>query len=723
MKKVITAILFSTLCSGALLTSTDAANALGNKPSVSSLRDGRALLKMGKHGDAILKLSAAYQELPVVGDYALYFMADACSKEKLFNDSNKFIDLLLKDYPDSLLKKKARALKIKNCLAKKDKSSQKASPDDDSLRPLEQYLNDYPEDIEMAFLHARLLKNKGEMVKAKQLFKRIYIANNAYSETAFNELLPADITTDDMLAKASSLIKAMEYKKAETILRKILSNDSIPLKSEARRKLGNSLFKQKRYKEAADEFQKVGDLYNASRALYRAGELDSFAKTVSRLVAMDDSRAGSLMDALASKKRREGKTEEALQIYREIKSTYPARAEDSLWGIAWTHYRSMDYKKAADVLTELYRKFPNSKYLYWKSRSIDNLAADNNERNRAANSVSSAPSATSGSIGQQVSRHDKDFYGLLSRVSSSLTGLQLTDVTMPIIHTDSCGRKADSHMKGSEELLTSQDQARQKLFIALERFAILMELGMKEDAAAELVHAYQKTTDYRAQLYLMYKLQEAGAYRRAINLITQITPGTSTKHDSAGAADSVFGEILYPFAYWPVVSEVSRQYNIDPFALLAVMREESRYDPEARSMSGALGLMQLMPQTAYSLNREVKLQIADKRMIHDVRVNITIGGYYLKTLLTEFKNLPIALAAYNAGHEKVREWLRDGKYRAYDEFIEDIPYDETRNYVKKVLMSYNIYRQQAERTECLAGNGTEKSSGIPLEKSDSAGTR
>lgn len=115
------------------------------------------------------------------------------------------------------------------------------------------------------------------------------------------------------------------------------------------------------------------------------------------------------------------------------------------------------------------------------------------------------------------------------------------------------------------------------------------------------------------------------------------------------------------------------------------------------------------------------MHIADKGMIHDVRINITIGGYYLKTLLNEFKNLPIALAAYNAGHEKVREWLKNGKYSAYDEFIEDIPYDETRNYVKKVLMSYNIYRQQAEKTECLAGNGPGKTSGSPLAKPDPAG--
>lgn len=703
MKKILIAMLFSTLCSGMLLAFPEITRASGDKPSVASLREGRNLLKLGRHGEAILKLAAAYQELPVVGDYVLYFMADACSKEKLFDNSDKFIGLLLKDYPDSLLKKKVRALKIKNNLAKKAAPLQEDT-EAESLQSLEQYLHEYPEDMEMTFLHGKLLKKKGDTVKATQVFKRIYIANHAYSEAAFNELLPADLTTEDMLAKVSNLIKALEYKKAETILRKILSSSDNLVKSEARRKLASSLFKQKRYREAAEEFLRVGDAYNASRALYRAGEFDSFAKTVSKLVAMDDSRAGPLLDALASKKRREGKTEEALQIFEDIKNRYPSRAEETMWGIAWTYYRNADYKKAAEVLTGLNKKFPNSKYLYWKARSLENMAGDNREPNGEVAAVS---------LEQPVNYPDKDFYGLLSQIKGSLTGLQLTDIKMPLMHNASCAKEAAGRMNGTEGPVSAKPQNYQKLSNTLERFGILMELGMKEEAAAELVQAYQKTSDNRIQLYIIYKLQEAGAYRRAISLISQAAPGTLKKHDSGEAPDTVLSDILYPFAYWSVVSEVSRQHNIDPFVLLAIMREESRYDPEARSVSGALGLMQLMPQTAYLLNREAKVHIADKNMIHDVRVNITIGGYYLKTLLAEFKNLSIALAAYNAGHEKVRDWLRNGKYKAYDEFIEDIPFDETRNYVKKVLMSYNIYRQQAEKTECLATNDPEKTAAVP----------
>jgi soluble lytic murein transglycosylase len=121
------------------------------------------------------------------------------------------------------------------------------------------------------------------------------------------------------------------------------------------------------------------------------------------------------------------------------------------------------------------------------------------------------------------------------------------------------------------------------------------------------------------------------------------------------------------------------------------MREESRFDPRARSVAGALGLMQVMPHTARTFKKRLNLAIPDDAAIYDVKTNVTIGGYYLNSLLKEFGSLPVALAAYNAGHDKVREWIKEGNYASFDEFIEDIPYDETRNYVKRVLLTYASY--------------------------------
>jgi len=107
--------------------------------------------------------------------------------------------------------------------------------------------------------------------------------------------------------------------------------------------------------------------------------------------------------------------------------------------------------------------------------------------------------------------------------------------------------------------------------------------------------------------------------------------------------------------------------------------------------------MQIMPHTARTLDRRLNLDISDDAAIYDVKTNVTIGGYYLNSLLKEFGSLPVALAAYNAGHDKVREWIKEGNYKSFDEFIEDIPYEETRTYVKRVLLTYATYMNLWEK--------------------------
>jgi soluble lytic murein transglycosylase len=149
--------------------------------------------------------------------------------------------------------------------------------------------------------------------------------------------------------------------------------------------------------------------------------------------------------------------------------------------------------------------------------------------------------------------------------------------------------------------------------------------------------------------------------------------------------------ILYPTAYWHILKPIADKNDIDPMIVLSVMREESRFDPDARSIAGALGLMQIMPQTAQALNRGLRMEIDDSAKILDIEINIALGAYYLSALIKEFGSLPPAIAAYNAGEHKVREWLKKGAYTSYDEFIEDIPYDETKNYVKRVLLTYAVY--------------------------------
>jgi soluble lytic murein transglycosylase len=660
-----------------------AAGSETSEESFATLRQGKELLEKGKYAEAAESLKAAYAELPAIRDYTLFFMAKTHNRTKGFDASAGYIDELLSSYPDSPLRKKARALRVRNLLlaGEADPLNQVFSVNaaldsrvNAALGSLEAYVTDYPEDAEMTFLLARLLKKLGKTERAKKVFILVYTGSSSYSEPAYQELSPQDITTDHLFAKASGLMKAMEYKKAETILRKILPGAKGTLREEVQRNLGLALFRQKRYGEASDSFLKAGDLYNAARSLFRAGELVSFREIVSRLASMEDKRAGSLLIAYAAKKRREGKPEESLTMYGKVRKEYPSLGEEALWGMAWTYYRKGDFADAAELFAELNEKYPGSRYIYWGKRS-----AEQDNQQDAASKRNEEP--------QGKKAFTKDFYSLLSyaRNKDTLTGRSVSNVQWAF---PSGGAVRGQSLSGAWAQKLSPD-----ILPLFERSLILMGIGMKEEAVTELVRISNRVSSPEALLEVCRTLRDVGAYKRSITLISRLS---EEKGARLGERMDI-NDILYPLAYWSTVSEVADLYKIDPFILLAVMREESRFDPHARSIAGALGLMQIMPQTAYSLDKHLKIDISDNSEIYNIRVNITIGAYYLNSLLKEFGSLPVALAAYNAGHDKVREWIKEGGYKSHDEFIEDIPYDETRNYVKRVLLTYFAYLNLTDR--------------------------
>lgn len=612
--------------------------------AIFSLRTGITLLEKEKYNEALENFKLAYDELPDFRDYTLLFMAKAYRGLDRLDNAGDCIHQILKTYPDSQVKKKARAFELKSIIQ------------DDYVysEHLESYVADYPEDAEMSLLLARLLRKNGKTDVARKILIRLYTGNSSYSELALRELRPSDITADDILVKVSNLLKVAEYQKAETALRKLLPVIDNQVREEIQKKLGLSLFGQKKYRQAAESFLKSGDLYNSARSSYRAGDLQAFEGTVAKLVSMDDKRAGSLLLTYAAKKRRDGEGEEALKIYDSVKDKYPSLSEDAMWGMAWTHYRTGNHDAALSLLTELDRKYSDSKYRYWKQRcsQTDFRPKDSQSRSKG---------------------YYKDIYGFMAELKDTdrFSGRMVRQAAWS---------------PGPKQPLCRNSSLPSDVRIALERFAILAELDMRDDAVTEIIRAANRLPSSGAIVCLCRALQEAGAYHKSLTVISRLPE----KGTSEGSSFDI-KNLRYPFAYWSIVREIADRYELDPLFLLSVMREESRFDPSARSAAGALGLMQIMPQTAYRLDRKLDMKISEAAEIYNIRTNITVGAYYLNSLLKEFGSLAAALAAYNAGHDKVREWLKTGNYAAFDEFIEDIPYDETRNYVKRVLLTYSTY--------------------------------
>lgn len=149
-------------------------------------------------------------------------------------------------------------------------------------------------------------------------------------------------------------------------------------------------------------------------------------------------------------------------------------------------------------------------------------------------------------------------------------------------------------------------------------------------------------------------------------------------------------KFLYPFPYRATVESYSARWKVDKFLAIAVMKVESNFSESACSQSGAVGLMQIMPETAawiaYQLGETTDEASNDINNLSNPETNIRYGTWYLAELEDEFKgNDVLALAAYNAGRGNVHEWIKQNHWQANFSDVDRIPYAETRDYVKRVL--------------------------------------
>ena len=148
---------------------------------------------------------------------------------------------------------------------------------------------------------------------------------------------------------------------------------------------------------------------------------------------------------------------------------------------------------------------------------------------------------------------------------------------------------------------------------------------------------------------------------------------------------------LFPMEHEETVTTYAKEYDVDPFLVYAVIHTESRFREDAVSPAGAIGLMQVTPDTGQFISEQLKLSSFTEELLKDPELNIRMGTWYLSYLKESFPRVETLLAAYNAGPNRVRTWLEDEDV-SDGEILTDIPFEETRNYVERVLQREKIYR-------------------------------
>ena len=230
----------------------------------------------------------------------------------------------------------------------------------------------------------------------------------------------------------------------------------------------------------------------------------------------------------------------------------------------------------------------------------------------------------------------------------------------------------------------------------VDRVLALRDLGLKELEAGELKQLESHVgSDPELRGFVLAGLQSAGAYYDAIVAASKMEKLGELSHPAAE-------RIRYPRAFWDLIASKVNGDRLDPYLVVSLMRQESWFNPEATSVSDARGLMQLLPSTASRMVRENGLALAQPVNLYDPDTNVELGTVYLKQLLALFNGNEIrAVAAYNAGEHAVADW--NEKFPGTDdEWVENIGYRETRDYVKRVIGNKREYRMLYSTAEVRA---------------------
>jgi soluble lytic murein transglycosylase len=497
---------------------------------------------------------------------------------------------------------------------------------------------------------------------------------------------------EDSLRRAESLLEANRNAAAIQELRRAgpfpAPAPDQPLGCRAAFALGKAHRKEREYLQAVRVLQPVVDRCRdaglRARALYLLAAATANAgqdgAVVYRRLAREFPAESTADDALffaADLLARQGKADESARLLGELVERYPAgdyRAE-ALFRLGWLARRQGEAARAAAAFARAedeYRDadpYEHARAAYWRARVL-------------AERGGPGDAAAARAIWEMLaSRYPTDYYGLLAR--ARLGGEGPIASRRPLAQGEAGLRWAPGPL------------ARDPHFRA---GVLWLRLGLRRAGAEEL-----GAVDRRAlgngggdpgpePLLLLAELLDRAGDHKAAHQVLRTQGRQILRRPPEGLPLRVW-QVAYPPAWRAEVVRWAIPAGVPPDLLQALMREESALDPAVVSAAGAVGLTQLMPPTAQEMARRLKLPRPAAGDLADPALNIRLGAAHLGDLLARFGgSAPLALAAYNAGGSAVRAWWRARAALPLDEFVEDIPLQETRGYVKRVLRSYAAYR-------------------------------
>jgi soluble lytic murein transglycosylase len=552
---------------------------------------------------------------------------------------------------------------------------------------------------EVLFRFAKLAVDLGETGRAADAYRRVYyefplsdlspVAGVELEKLPRRESAAERVTLD--LNRALRLFGSKRYTEARTGLELVR-----PLVTAADDKelidlrLAECDFYLGRYRSAADGMRPY--LEKASRraearffyltSIRESGDVSGFIDRTRQLARdfPDSSWTEEALNNLGTHYIRANEDDDAADVFRELYEKFPtgAKAERAAWRTGWWAYKNGNFDRAASVFEGAAATMPRADsrpaFLYWAGRARDRAGETGTANERYGLTVTDYGNSYYGRLAANLLRERRVRVEDLALGGSENVGSSVGAESIHAAGASSPSPAWNTDAPPSEPLIRQ-----------------LLSLQLYDDALNELRYAQRTWGDSAPlQATIAWVYYRRGDLRPAIIQMKRAYPQFLTGNTELPVE---ILKVVFPLDYWDSIKRHAAAHKLDPYLVGALIAQESTFMASVRSAANAYGLMQIIPGTGRRLARELGIRGFTTSMLVDPETNLRLGTAYFARLVKQFGGTHFALAGYNAGEHRVERWIAERPGLERDEFIDDIPFPETQNYVKKILGTADDYRR------------------------------
>jgi soluble lytic murein transglycosylase len=642
-----------------------------------------------RSAEAVARLRSAEPRLKPIADYAAFLTASA--QFDLGDDRAVLssIETVFAATPKSPLNGRA-ALLAANAWVR---SGEPRKP----IEALRRHYDDLPQpDGDLAL--ARSFEAAGDSISAAAYYQRVYYGKPLSSqageaEAALTRLraslgasYPA-VMPQTLLSRARALLNGGAYSQAERELTAILPSLAGSDREAALLNLGEARYRLNDNSGALEYFESLklsrGEadaqrLYYIAAAARRLNNLDAVRRTLAEL-AERYPRSQWRLEALVSAGNHYLLNNDVAAyrpLYEDCYTAFPDSdwAPYCHWKVAFAEYLARRDDARAKLEFHI-RNFPNSDQAPAALYFLGRLAESNSNWETARTYYD-----------EITTNYPNYYYAVLARKRLQTPALARARADMSVVkllETVSFPLRARRiDFKPSAVARRRIARARLLAAAALDQYAEMeLRFGATEEDQPHVMG-----------LELARLASRRGNPDQAIRYIKRYAPGYLFL--PLDSAPDEFWRLAFPLPYRQAITTHSRRNGLDPYLVAALIRQESEFNARAVSRARAYGLTQVLPSTGRMLSRKLGIRRFSPSLLFHPDANIRLGTYYIKTLVADLDgNVCAALAAYNAGKSRAAAWLSWSDYREPAEFVEAVPFSETRNYIQMVLRNADVYRR------------------------------